>query len=483
MSVSKQSLKEKATTGFIWNAAERFSVTFGQFVIGIVLARLLMPEDFGLIGMLSIFIAISQVFIQSGMGKGLIQKQDRTDKDYSTVFIFNLVVSTVCYGILFVTAPLIAEFYEMPTLIPLTRVLGLNLIINALAVVQRTKLEIDVDFKTLAKVNVVALFIGGGLGISAALYDYGVWALVIKTITISVVTVAGLWSIGNWSLSLVFSVESFKKLFGYGSKLLAAGIYAKSLQEIYNLVIGKAYTASELGFFVQAKTLSNKPASLLHSVLQKVSFPIFTSLQHDEKKMVHVFRRMIKMSAFITFPAMTLLAILAEPIILLLLTDKWLPAVPLLQWLCFAKIMFPIGAINLNMLNAIGRSDLFLKVDLSKFPLIIGALIITIPISVEAVVIGQFVTAMISYFINAYMPGRLFGYGALEQIRDIIPMIMNTIFMAFFTLLSIYFISGDLSKIIVGITVASFSYLLLSYMLKLNELNEIVNVVRTRLNF
>lgn len=479
--MSNQSLKSKATSGFIWNAVEQLLVIVGQLVIGIVLARLLMPEDFGLIGMLSIFIAISQVFIQSGMGSGLIQKQDRTEQDFSTVFIFNLVVSIVCYGILFFTAPLIASFYEMPVLVQLTRVLGLTLIINSFAVVQRTKLEIDVDFKTLSKVNVVALIVGGGLGIVAALFDYGVWSLVIQTLTISAVTAVGLWSIGNWSLSLIFSRDSFKKLFGYGSKILAAGIYGKTLQEIYNLAIGKAYAASELGYFMQAKTLSNKPSGLLYNVLQKVSFPILSSLQNNEEKMVNVFSRMIKMSAFITFPSMTLLAILAEPIVLVLLTDKWLPAVPLLQWLCFAKIVHPMGAINLNVLNAIGRSDLFLKVDLAKFPVIVGALIITIPISIEAVVIGQFVGAIISYVFHVYMPGRLFNYGLFEQVKDMIPMMISSTIMAIITYLSVQYVSSELGKIIIGLIVASLSYLLVSYLLKINELKEIFNIVKERL--
>jgi len=481
--LSEESLRSKATSGFIWNAAERFSVTIGQFVIGIVLARLLMPEDFGLIGMLSIFIALSNVFIQSGMGSGLIQKQDRTEKDYSTVFIFNLVVSTLCYVILYATAPLIASFYEMPQLIPLTRVLGLSIIINAFAVVQRTKLEIEVDFKTLAKINVIALLTGGGVAIVAAVFGMGVWSLVIQTLLISVTTVIGLWVLGSWSFSIVFSKESFKQLFGYGSKLLAAGIYSKSLQEVYNLVIGKAYSASELGFFVQAKKLSEKPSGILTSVLQKVSFPILTALQDDEKKMIRVYRQMIKMAAFLTLPSLTLLAILAEPIIVLLITDKWLPAVPLLQLLCIVKMFYPIGVVNMNILNAIGRSDLFLKIDLLKFPLIATVLIIAVPISLEAIIIGQVITAFISYFINAYLPGKYFGYGSIDQLKDILPMILITIGMASVTLLSINYLESNLFKIIIGVVVGTLSYWIFSYLLKLNELNEIVNIVRSRLNF
>lgn len=479
--MSNQSLKSKATSGFIWNAVERFSVTIGQFIIGIILARLLMPEDFGLIGMLSIFIAISQVFIQSGMGSGLIQKQDRVDEDFSTVFIFNLIVSTLFYVLLFLSAPLIASFYEMPLLSSLTRVLGITLIINSLSIVQRTKLEIEVNFKTLAKVNIIALVIGGALAIGAALYEFGVWALVIQTLSISVVTAIGLWILGNWSLSLVFSKTSFKQLFSYGSKLLAAGLYAKSLQEVYNLVIGKAYSASELGFFTQARKFAEVSSSTLTNVLQKVTFPILSSLQYDEKRMVSVYGRMIRMAAFISFPTLSLLAVLAEPLISILLGEKWLPVAPLLQWLCIAKLVYPISVINMNILNAVGRSDLFLKVDLSKFPLIVIVLVVTIPISLEAVVIGQVVTSFISFFINAYLPGKLYGYGSMKQLKDTSLIIFATIFMVIVTLTAISFVDSAYLQLVLGFLSAMFGYLSMSYLLKIKELTEIINIVQERL--
>jgi O-antigen/teichoic acid export membrane protein len=457
--LSDPSLKSKATSGFIWNAIQNFGTSFGQIVVGILLARILDPSDFGLIGMLSIFIALSQVFISSGMGSGLIQKQDRTDKDFSTVFVFNLVISVLCYLILYFSAPLIASFYEMPELINLTRVLGIVLIINATSIVQRSKFEIAVDFKALAKVNVLAVFTSGIIAILAAYSGFGVWALVLKTILLSLITVFGLWILGSWKLSFEFSKESFRKLFGYGSKLLAAGIYARSLHEVYNVAIGKAYSASELGFYTQAKTLSDRPSSVLSSVLKKVTFPILSSLQKEEKRMVRAYSQMIRMAAFITFPALTLLAILAEPLVELLLTEKWLRVVPLLQWLCFARIVTPVAVINLNILKAVGRSDLFLKVDLYKFPIIVGALIVTIPISLEAVVIGQFISSIIAFFINAYMPGRLFGYGPLKQLQEMFPMMITTCIMAAVTILLINSTSNVWLQLFIGITSALFTYI------------------------
>ena len=313
------------------------------------------PEDFGLIGMLSIFIAISQTFIDSGMGSGLIQKQDRSDDDFSTVFIFNLGVSLFFYGILFFSAPLIADFYNMPQLVSLTRVLSLNIIINSLAIVQRTKLTIDLDFKTIAEVNVIAVFVGGALAIYFAYTGWGVWALVFQNLIITIVSVVMFWLLSKWKPSLIFSKKSFKALFGFGSKLLISGLYATSLNEVYNIVIGRVYSATDLGYYSRSKQITNSAAGTVTSVLQQVTYPILASLQKDKQKLVSVYSRIIRMTSFFVFPTMTLLALLADPLITLLLTDKWAPAIVLLQWLCFARIVTPISAVNMNILNAIGQ--------------------------------------------------------------------------------------------------------------------------------
>jgi O-antigen/teichoic acid export membrane protein len=476
-----QSLKSKTTSGLIWNFVEKFSVTAGQFVVGVILARLLTPEDFGLVGMLSIFIAFSQTFVQSGLGAGLIQKQERTDIDFSSVFVFNLVVSLVIYLLLFIVAPLIAEFYERPQLTNLTRVLSITLIFGALSIVQRTKLTIEMDFKTHAKVNAVSLAVGGFFSISAALYGLGVWALIINTLLIAGAQSVGYWMIGNWSFSLTFSWESFKNLFGYGSKLLAASLYAKSLQEIYNIIIGKAYNATQLGFYTQTKKIGDLSASTLTSILQKVTFPLLSSLQNNTERMVSIFRRLIKMVAFITIPSMVLIAVLAEPIIGFLLGVKWMPVVPLLQWYCFVKIFYPIGAVNLNILKATGRSDLFLMSDLLKLPFVIVALIITIPISVEAMVIGQVVAATFSSFINAYFPGKIYGYGYFSQLKDMLPFIAASIGMAILVLFSISFFDTYFLQLVVGVAGGCGSYCLLAYLQGLDELNEFVELAQKNL--
>jgi teichuronic acid exporter len=471
--MTKTSLKSKATKGMLWNAVEKLSTQGGQFIIGIVLARILMPADFGLIGMLSIFIAISQIFIDSGMGSGLIQKKNRTDTDFSTVFIFNFAVSTFFYIVLYFAAPLIANFYSMPKLTVLTRVLTINIVINSLAIVQRSRLTINLDFKTIAKVNVVSVLTSGACGIFFAYMGYGVWALVIQNLVRSIVSVIMLVRLSKWNPSFTFSKKSFNTLFKFGSKLLVAGLIAETFRNIYNITIGKIYSAAELGFYTRAKSFAELSAGTVTNVIHQVTYPILASLQDDNKKMISVFSQMIRMSAFIIFPTMTILALVADPFIRLVLTEKWSPAIPLLQWMCFARVFYPVNAININILNAVGRSDLFLKVDLSKLPFTIIALIITLPIGVKAVVIGHVVTSVISFFINAYLPGKLFGYGIRSQIRDIIPVVLISAVTALIVFIVNSFVEMLILKLLIGISTGLIIYIGTSYIFKINELKEI----------
>ena len=475
--MTKSSIRTQATKGMLWSATDKFLGQAGRFVIGIVLARLLMPEDFGLIGMLTVFITISQSFIDSGMGSGLIQKKNRTEADFSTVFIFNFAVALFIYFILYLSAPLIAEFYKMPQLVLLTRVLSINIIINALAIVQRSRLTINIDFKTIAKVNVSSIIAGGIFGILFAFLGFGVWALVIQNLINTTVSVILFWILSRWKFSLVFSKQSFSELFGYGSKLLLAGLYAKTLAEINNIAIGKVYSASDLGFYTRAKSFAEMTSGTVTGILQQVTFPILASLQDDKERMISVYSRLIRMTSFFVFPAMTLLSLLAYPLIILLLTEKWLSVVVLLQWMSFARFFYPISAINMTILNAVGRSDLFLKVDLSKFPIIIGTLLITIPLGVKAMVIGQVVTSCISFFINAYMPGKMFGYGAFRQLKDMLPVFIAIGVMAVVVFFVNSFIEILWLKLIVGGSIGLASYLLVCYLLKLEELNEVVKLI------
>jgi len=468
-----KSLKSRAVNSVLWNSAEKFAIQISVFIIGVILARILSPADFGLIGMLSIFILLSQVLVDSGLGSGLIQKQNRTDIDFSTVFVFNLGVSLIIYILLFFAAPVIADFYDMPQLTILTRVLSFNIVINSFAIIQRSKLIIKLNFKSLAKVNVISTIIGGAAAIYMAYTGFGVWALVVQNLTKALIAVVLLWILSDWRFSVKFSSQSFNGLFNYGYKLLLSKLYAQGFDESVKLIIGKVYSASDLGFFSRAKQFPNLVADTIANILQQVTFPILSTLQDDTERLISVYRRIIKITSFFIFPAMTLLALLADPIIRLLLTDKWAPAVEYLQWLSFARIFYPISLLNMNILKAIGRSDLFLKVDLSKAPVFITILVITVPMGIKAMVIGYVINSWISFIINTYMPGRLFNYGLFKQLKDIYLFIIITVIMAIVVYFTKGFFDNLFLKLIIGVVSGVVSYLFLAYLFKMDELEEI----------
>jgi teichuronic acid exporter len=349
-----------------WSSAGTFASQGISFIIGIILARILMPSDYGLIGMLAIFFAISQIFIDGGLSNALIQKIDRNETDYSTIFNFNLFVSIVLYSILFFSAPFIADFYNTPELSLLTRILSLNIIIGSLSLVQQARLHILMDFKTPALISILSMLISGGLGITLAYYNFGVWALVVQSLTGTTIRSILLNIVNRWRPKLVFSRSSFQKLFGFSSKLLVAGLIAAIFNNIYAILIGKLFAPKEVGFYTRGKQFPELISSTLTSILKGVTYPILTSLQNERERMVQVYGKLMRITVFVVIPVLTLFALLAEPFVRLFLTEKWMPIVPLIQWLCFARMITPISGLNMNILNAIGRSDLFLKVDLVK---------------------------------------------------------------------------------------------------------------------
>ena len=413
-----QSVRSQLLHGVVWNFVEKILIRGVSFFIGIILARLLSPSDYGLIGMLAVFISISGVFIDGGLAKALIQRKDCRDIDFSTAFLTNVGVSLVIYVIMFISAPWIADFYDEPILIPLTRILSLNFIFGSFNIVQRAKMMSAVDFKSLAQINVISTIASGLVGIGMAYWGAGVWALVGQTLCSTIVLIVLFPIYSKWTPSIKFSKDSFRQLFGFGSKLMVTGIYSVILNNISTICIGRYYKSSQLGFYSRASQFSEMISSTMYDVLGNVTFPVLSHLQDDRDKLIEVYRKSLFLTAMIIFPIMILCALLARPMVLILLTEKWLPCVVLMQWLFLARMFTPLSAINMNILNAIGRSDLFMKLDFSKAPLILVVLAITIPISVEAITIGSFFTSFICFFINAYLPGRIFGYGAMKMIID-----------------------------------------------------------------
>ncbi len=473
-------LKQETAKGFFWSAIERFSVQGLQFLMGLVLARLLLPSDYGLVGMLAIFLAISQTFVDSGFSSALIQKKNRTDTDYSTAFFFNIGVGLFFYLVLFFTAPLIANFYDTPELTSLTKVIGLNVFITSLAVVQRAKLTIKLDFKTQAKASLTSVFIGGCVGIAMAYKGYGVWALVVQSLLRNGLNTIFLWFLSKWIPKAVFSTTSFKKLFSFGSKLLGAGLLNTIFQNIYLLVIGKLFSASELGFYTRAQQFQKMPSQNITGIIQRVTFPVLSSIQDDDEKLIKAYRSFIRLSAFVVFPLMIGLAVVAEPLIRLILTEKWMPTVPLLQLLCIAGMLYPVHAINLNILNVKGRSDLFLKLEIIKKILITIAILITFSFGVKAMVIGQIFTSFISFFINTHYSSKMINYGAWKQIKDMLPITIITLLMAFGICMAMPIVDSDALKLLIGIVVGIIIYLVSAKIGNFNELNEIVSLIKNK---
>lgn len=475
-------IKQKTKIGMLWNVIEKIVVQLISFVLNIILARLLTPHDYGTIGMLAIFLAFSNVFIDSGFTRALIQKQDRTESDYSTVLIFNVVMSVFLYVVLFFCSPAIAKFYKTPELVTLQRVFFLLLIINSLIVVQNAQLQILVDFKRIAIINTVTTILSGLIGIVFAYKGFGPWAIVIQRLSYSGLSAVCYWIIGKWKPKTGFSKKSFKQLFSFGSKLLISGFLSTVLTNINNLVIGKFYNPESLGYYTRAQQFPELTSGSLNSVLTTSTFPLLASLQNEKEELVKTVKKLIRLTSMLVFPAMLGLAILSKPIISVLLGQKWLPTAELMFWLSLSYVFVPLSSINLNVLNAIGRSDIFLKLDISKIPIIILVMIITFPISMKAVVIGKASASIIYFVINAFMLGKLYNFGAIKQLLCAWKYIVSALIMAVFVVLIDYFIQSDLLSLIIGIMAGIIIYSLFLFILRdeefMNLLKKIMNKIK-----
>ena len=360
-------LKEKAVTALFWSLLERFSQQGIQFVISILLARLLMPKEFGLIAMLTIFIAIAESFINSGFGQALIQKKNATHIDECSIFYFNIVVGVLAAGLLCLVAPWIATFYNQPLLVSLTYALSLNLIINSFGMAQTTLLTKHLDFKAQLKVSMIATFISGTIGIAMAFNGFGVWSLVAQSLSSNFFRTSLLWFFNTWRPSLSFSFASLRSMFVFGSRLLASGLLDTIFNNIYLVVIGKLFSPVTLGFYSRAKGLQQLPVSNISGIVSRVTFPVFSSVQSDKPRLKRGVHKALTILGMINFPTMIGLAIVAKPLTLVLLTVKWLPCVPYLQMLCMVGMLYPLQVINLDVLKAQGRSDIFLKLECSAY--------------------------------------------------------------------------------------------------------------------
>lgn len=478
--MEKESLKKKTVNGVIWSAIDRFSTQGIQFVFSILIARLLMPSDYGVIAMLGIFLAVSNTFVDSGFGAALVQKANRTETDFSTVFYFNIVVAIIFYALLWLASPYIASFYNIPMLKDVTRVVALTLIFSALGGIQSAQLSIAINFKTRAIISLISALSTGCLGLYLAYSGYGAWALVFQMVFSSLLNTILLWCFVRWMPSLVFSWQSFRQLFSFGSKLLASALLDTIYNNVYTLVIGKVYSSSSLGLYSRASGLAQYPSSNITGVLQSVTFPVLCSIQNDEERLADAYKRFIRMSAFVVFPLMIGLASVAEPFIRVVLTDKWEGAIYLLQIVCFSMMWYPIHAINLNILQVKGRSDYFLKLEIIKKIQGVCILCITVPISIVAMCYGSIASSLLSLVWNTYYTKRLIGYGFLSQIKDLLPIIIHSLLMGGIVLLVTHFIEVMWIKLFAGILAGGIYYILGAYIMHFDELKEVLAIIKRK---
>jgi teichuronic acid exporter len=423
------SLKHKTIHALSWSFLEAVASRGVQFIIGIVLARLLFPEQFGLIGMLTIFMAVIRTFLDSGFGAALIQKKEITQTDICSIFYFNILVGLVAAGLLCIAAPWIAAFYNQPILTALTRGLSLTIVINSLGMIQSTVLAKQINFKTQTKVSLIAGALSGIIGITLAALGFGVWSLVVQQVSAALISTVCLWSFSTWRPALIFSFNALREMFGFGSRLLSSAVLSQIFDNIYFVVIGRLFSAIDLGFFSRAKTLNDLPSLTLSEMVARVTFPVFSSIQDDPARLKRGMKKALTILVLVNFPMMIGLAVIARPLVIVMLTEKWVPCVPYLKLLCVGGLLYPLHLMNLNVLQALGRSDLFLRLEIIKKIIIAINIVITWRWGISAMIYGMIITSVISYYLNSYYNGDLIAYSTWEQVLDLFPYLIVSVLM------------------------------------------------------
>ncbi len=473
----EESLKTKTIHALSWSFVESIGLQGVRFVIGIILARLLFPAQFGLIAMLAIFLSLAQTFLDSGFGAALIQKKNITQKDMSSIFYFNIFVGVITALSLCGLAPLVADFYAQPVLTSLLRVMSLVLVISAFGQVQYTMMVKVIDFKTQTKISLITSLLSGIIGVGMAYRGFGVWSLVAQQLSSSAIMTALLWIFNDWRPAWLFSLNSLKEMFGFGSKLLVSGLLNTIFDNIYLIVIGKIFSTADLGYFTRANNLQQLPSLTLSNMVARVTFPVFSMIQDDRKRLKRGMKKALNTMVLVNFPIMIGLAIVAKPLVLVLLTDKWAPCITYLQLLCIVGLMYPLHVINLNVLQALGRSDLFLRLEVIKKVLIIINITITWRWGIMAMITGQIIITFMSYYLNAWYNNVLLNYSVWEQMKDFSPYLFSSLLMgAIVYSISHLQIASYIILLVSQILVGGVVYLSLCRMIQLEEFMELWHV-------
>lgn len=477
-----EQLKNKAVSGAGWSALDTVAKFGISFVVSLVLARLLGPEEYGLIGLLTIFINVSNTIVDSGFSNAMIRKQGIKDIDYCTVFYTNLAFSLFLVLALFFCATPIAHFFNRIELVSLTRVMSVVIVINALALVQETQLIKKIDFKTQTKITIIASVLSGTIGIVMAFCGCGVWSLVGQQLSSRLLNMMFLWIFNRWMPKLQFSWSSFKEMWGFGWKLLVSALIDTVWKEIYHVVVGKFYSPQTLGQYTRAQQFSSMGSSNITSIVSRVSYPVLSSIQDDKARLKAGYQKVIKTTMFPSFVVMMGMAAIAKPMILVLIGEKWLPCVPFLQIVCFTGMLYPLHAINLNMLKVQGRSDLFLKLEIIKKIIAVGPLLLGIFVDIYWMLGGGFLTGLFAYYLNAYYSGPFLGYSIKEQIKDILPSFTVALLMAAIVFPISYIEISPFIILPIQILVGALFVIVVSKKINLPEYFEIKEIIAQYIN-
>ena len=480
--MSSQHTKSNILSSLFWKLMERGAAQGIQFFVSIILARLLSPEEYGIIAIVMVFILLANVFVESGFNTALIQKKDADEVDFSSVLYLSLGVATILYVVIFFTAPFIASFYDQPILIQVLRVLSTTIFIGAFNSIQNAYVARNMLFKKLFTSSLGSVTISGVVGIIAAYSGLGVWALVLQQLTSQLAVAVILWFTVKWRPHLIFSTTRVKSLFSYGSKLLAAGLLDTLYSNLRTLIIGRMYTPSMLGYYNRGQQFPQLIVSNINGSIQSVMLPALSAHQDDRKRVKEMMRRAVVSSSFLIFPMMVGMAVVAEPLVKIVLTEKWLPAIPFLQIACFTFALWPIHTANLQAINAMGRSDIFLRLEIIKKIMGLIVLVVSLPFGVYAIALGGIFSGLIGTFINAYPNKELLNYSYKEQWLDIMPSLLISLIMGGIVYLFNFLNILAWQILILQIVSGGIIYILLAKIFKIESFTYLVGTMKQLIN-
>ncbi|MFD1771737.1 lipopolysaccharide biosynthesis protein [Sphingobacterium suaedae] len=474
------STKKNAISGIFWTLIDTLLIKGLAFVTTLILTDLLSPDDYGLIGLVMVFVLVGVSLVESGMTASLIRTKSADNADYSTVFFLSLFVAAIIYVIFYFAAPLIASFYKKDILTSILRWYCLTFIISAFSSVQLTLMTSKMEFKKITKLNIPAAIIGPVVGITMGYHGYGVWSLVTMFLVSQIIQTISFWVFSSWTPSLTFSVEKAKYHYAFGYKLMLSGLLNTIFTNIYNIIIGKFYSVTLLGFFERSRSFNEYPTNIITSVISKVTYPLLSNIKNNQEEIANAYKKILGLSFFVTAPLMLGLAAIAHPLFQLLFKEKWLPAVPYFQIISLASIFYPIHSINLNVLKVYGRTDLFLRLEIIKKVMTVIIITASLPFGILGLVWSGVVISFIALLINTYYSADMIGYATKRQLLDMLPTLLSSALMYGLIVITLYWLkdSSLISQILISFTVALVFYLGANYVLRTTSCMFMIQLIK-----